>query len=150
MAEQFQKMSAEITQLQTELAGIVAAREKLESQQQENKNVQKEFASLDDDAEIYKKIGPVLLKQERTEAVNAVEGRLSFIGREIERIEKQIKELEAKGEQKQTEILQFQAKLQKEQEAAAKQAAEANEAANAAAQAAAGGAAPAGAVPPSA
>lgn len=67
----------------TELDGLVSARQKLESQQQENKGVQTEFAALDDDANIYKLIGPVLLKQDRGEAVRTVEGRLEFIEKEM-------------------------------------------------------------------
>lgn len=67
----------------TELDGLVSARQKLESQQQENKGVQTEFAALDDDANIYKLIGPVLLKQDRSEAVRTVEGRLEFIEKEM-------------------------------------------------------------------
>lgn len=43
----------------------------------------KEFASLEDDANIYKLVGPVLLKQDRNEAVMAVNGRLEFIEKEM-------------------------------------------------------------------
>lgn len=42
-----------------------------------------EFAKLADDANIYKLIGPVLLKQDRSEAVLAVDGRLEFIEKEM-------------------------------------------------------------------
>lgn len=42
-----------------------------------------EFDILDDDANIYKQIGPVLLKQDKTEAVMAVNGRLEFIDKEM-------------------------------------------------------------------
>lgn len=38
---------------------------------------------MKDDANIYKLIGPVLLKQEKSEAVMAVDGRLEFIGNEL-------------------------------------------------------------------
>ena len=41
-----------------------------------------EFASLKEEANIYKLVGPVLLKQEKTEAVMAVDGRLEFIENE--------------------------------------------------------------------
>lgn len=67
----------------TELDGLVEARQKLESQQQENVGVQKEFNSLDDESNIYKLIGPVLLKQEKSEALMAVNGRLEFIEKEM-------------------------------------------------------------------
>jgi prefoldin beta subunit len=66
-----------------ELEGLVDARQKLESQQQENQGVQSEFAQLDDDSNIFKMVGPVLLKQEKTEAVMAVNGRLEFIEKEM-------------------------------------------------------------------
>jgi prefoldin beta subunit len=61
----------------------VEARQKLESQQQENSTVRKEFDLLDDEANIYKQIGPVLLKQDKTEAVMAVNGRLEYIEKEM-------------------------------------------------------------------
>ena len=67
----------------TALEGLVDARQKLESQQQENQGVQSEFASLDEDSNIYKLIGPVLLKQDKNEAIMAVNGRLEFIEKEM-------------------------------------------------------------------
>lgn len=42
-----------------------------------------EFAGLKADANIYKLVGPVLLKQDKTEAVLAVDGRLEFIENEM-------------------------------------------------------------------
>jgi prefoldin beta subunit len=45
--------------------------------------LRQEFDILDDDANIYKQIGPVLLKQDKTEAVMAVNGRLEFIDKEM-------------------------------------------------------------------
>lgn len=67
----------------TELEGLIEARQKLEAQQQENKGVQGEFAALDEDANIYKLVGPVLLKQDKSEATMAVNGRLEFIEKEM-------------------------------------------------------------------
>ncbi|GAB1199048.1 hypothetical protein APSETT444_008381 [Aspergillus pseudonomiae] len=81
--KQMQALSDEFQKLQTELDSFVEARQKLESQQQENQGVQKEFNSLDDDANIYKLIGPVLLKQDKNEALMAVNGRLEFIEKEM-------------------------------------------------------------------
>ena len=57
--------------------------EPVQSQQQENLGVQKEFDSLSEDANIYKLVGPVLLKQDKTEAVLAVKGRLDYIEGEM-------------------------------------------------------------------
>ena len=47
------------------------------------KPVGQEFDILDDEANIYKQIGPVLLKQDKTEAVMAVNGRLEYIVKEM-------------------------------------------------------------------
>jgi prefoldin beta subunit len=43
----------------------------------------KEFGKLKDDETVYKLIGPVLLKQDRTEAESTVNGRLEFINTEM-------------------------------------------------------------------
>ena len=69
--------------VRAELSTAVSARQKLESQAQENKSVQKEFATLADDATIYKLVGPVLLKQETAEAKGTVDGRLNYIEGEM-------------------------------------------------------------------
>jgi len=42
-----------------------------------------EFKTLKDDANVFKLVGPVLLKQDKDEAVAAVNGRLEFIGGEM-------------------------------------------------------------------
>ncbi|KAL4747306.1 hypothetical protein BDW72DRAFT_183060 [Aspergillus terricola var. indicus] len=117
--KQMQALSDEYQALQTELDGLVDARQKLESQQQENKSVQSEFNSLDDDANIFKLIGPVLLKQDKSEALMAVNGRLEFIEKEIQRIEGQIKENQDKSDKKRAEIVQYQSQIQQQAAAAA-------------------------------
>ncbi|THZ07057.1 hypothetical protein D6C91_10310 [Aureobasidium pullulans] len=119
--KQLQALSDEYTTLQNELQTTVAARQKLESQQQENKG---EFANLDDDANIYKLVGPILLKQDATEAKSTVDGRLEFIDKEMSvfvtvlidafsltnrsnRIEKQISDIQAKSEEKKMAVSFF-------------------------------------------
>ena len=42
-----------------------------------------EFKTLKDKANVYKLVGPVLLKQDKNEAVMAVNGRLDFIEKEM-------------------------------------------------------------------
>ncbi|KAI9822106.1 MAG: hypothetical protein M1832_003108 [Thelocarpon impressellum] len=117
--KQLQSLSDEFQKLQAELQITVEARQKLESQQQENKGVQKvEFARLADDAKIYKLVGPVLLKQDRSEAVLAVDGRLEFIEKEIKRIEQQIGALQETSELKKMEVYRLQTEMQQQQQAA--------------------------------
>ncbi|PLB53103.1 Prefoldin [Aspergillus steynii IBT 23096] len=117
--KQLQAISEEFQKLQTDLDGLVEARQKLESQQQENESVQKEFNSLDGESNIYKLVGPVLLKQEKQEALLAVNGRLEFIEKEIKRIEKEIEANQDKSDKKRAEILQYQSQVQQQQAAAA-------------------------------
>lgn len=74
--------------------------------------MQKEFASLKDGEVIYKLVGPVLLKQEKVEAESTVNGRLEFIGKEIERQEDQIKEIQEKIEKIKGEIISVQSSAQ--------------------------------------
>lgn len=54
----------------------------------------------------------MLLKQDKTEATAAVDGRLDFIGKEITRTETRIKDLQENSEKKRIELLQLQQKLQ--------------------------------------
>ncbi|KAI0179645.1 Prefoldin beta-like protein [Hypoxylon sp. FL1284] len=107
-----QSLSEEYTKLQQELQAAVQSQQKLEAQSQENTNVQKEFERLKDGENIYKMVGPVLLKQDKVEAESTVKGRLEFIGKERARTEDQIKETQDKLEKKKGEIIQAQAGLQ--------------------------------------
>ncbi|KAI2624469.1 prefoldin subunit [Xylaria nigripes] len=107
-----QALSEEYTKLQQELQTAVEARQKIEAQRQENLGVQKEFERLKDGESIYKLAGPILLKQDKVEAESTVKGRLEFIGKELERSEAQIKEIQEKQEKKKGEIIQAQVGLQ--------------------------------------
>lgn len=95
-----------------DLQTSVDARQRLEAQQAENKAVQKEFNGLDDEADIYRLVGPVLLKQDKSEAKSTVDGRLDFIGKEIARTEARIKELQQGSEKKRGDTFQLQQKIQ--------------------------------------
>jgi prefoldin beta subunit len=99
-----------------DLQTTLTARQKLESQQEENRAVQKEFQTLADDSTIYKLIGPVLLKQDRDDAKRTVDGRLEFIDKEIRRVEASIKELQGRGEKLRAEMLALQQSVQVEQQ----------------------------------
>ncbi|KAK8096092.1 Prefoldin subunit 6 [Apiospora kogelbergensis] len=114
LSEDYQKL-----QQVSELQAAVQSRQKLQAQRTENVGVQKEFDRLKEGESIYKLVGPVLLKQDKVEAEGTVKGRLEFIGKEVERTEQQIKEIQEKIEKKKTDIIQTQSSAQ----AAAQQAA---------------------------
>ncbi|CAG8653016.1 16144_t:CDS:2 [Funneliformis caledonium] len=75
--------TSEYQRLQKELSDAIEARQRLDSQLQENEVVQKEFKLLKDDANIFKLIGPVLVKQDKSEATTNVNKRLDYIRSEM-------------------------------------------------------------------
>lgn len=103
-----------------DLQSALEARQKLEAQQTENRAVQREFSLLqqqqqqqtrnqkhDEDGtvkagvevdsgagEVFRLIGPVLVKQDLDEARGIVEGRLEFIGKEMGRVEERVGSLQ--------------------------------------------------------
>lgn len=64
------------------------------------------------ESNIYKLIGPVLLKQDKSDATSAVQGRLDFIEKEIKRTEGRIKELQDGSEKKRSEVIGLQQSIQ--------------------------------------
>jgi prefoldin beta subunit len=61
----------------------IASRTQLDSQLNENTTVKEELDLLEDDAVVYKLVGPVLVKQELSEAKQTVEKRLEYIKKEM-------------------------------------------------------------------
>jgi len=69
--------------LQTELQGLRGDEQVLISQQNENEMVKQELDLLDDSAPVFKRMGPVLMKNDLSEAKETVQKRLEFIGGEL-------------------------------------------------------------------
>jgi prefoldin beta subunit len=57
-------------------------------------------------------VGPVLLKQEKSEATMSVDARVQFIEKEIERVEGQIAEVQGKMEGLKGEIIGLQSQME--------------------------------------
>lgn len=85
------------------------ARQQFQQQQHENEMVLKELELLDEDAKVYKQIGPTLVRQDHVEATSNVSKRLEFIGSELKRIDEKIAALEEKGQKRQAAIEKLQA-----------------------------------------
>ncbi|KDE04085.1 hypothetical protein MVLG_05455 [Microbotryum lychnidis-dioicae p1A1 Lamole] len=113
---QYQAGTAEYSKLQADYSKAVAHRQRLDAQQSESQAVQKEFATLTPDNSVYKLVGPVLLKQDPTEAKANVEKRLQFINSEIERVEGNLKELDANLDKKKMDLVYIQTQLKQKQE----------------------------------
>jgi len=113
-------MKAELKSLQgvgAKLQELMVPRSKLLSQKNENDMVKKEMDLLDDDAVVYKLVGPVLVKQEVDDAKLNVANRLKFINAELEKIEKQGKDLEAAQKASRDKVMQLQEKFREMEQA---------------------------------
>ncbi|WRT65374.1 uncharacterized protein IL334_002317 [Kwoniella shivajii] len=109
---QLQTSSIAFQKLEADLAGVIEARQRLDSQLSENELVLKEFTQLKSHNTVYKLVGPSLVPQDQNEAKVNVEKRLEFIRSEIKRVETQIKENEEKAAKKKDEIMGLQQQFQ--------------------------------------
>ncbi len=100
------------------LGGLLGQRGKLLAQLQENEMVAKELSVLSgsSDPVLFKLVGPVLVKQEFDEAKMNVNNRIKFFKSEIERSEKQQKELETQRATAQEKIMKIQESVRKIQQ----------------------------------
>ncbi|XP_035440790.1 prefoldin subunit 6 [Spodoptera frugiperda] len=117
MAEEIQKkMQKELEVLgsiQKEFRKAVAQKQQLDSQLNENKAVKEELLLLKKDAEVYKLIGPVLVKQDLEEATQNVTKRMEYISKEIKRADDHISALENKQEALQENLTKLKNNLNK-------------------------------------
>ena len=70
-----------------EMNANVIARQQAQQQLSENEMVLKELELLEDEAKVYKLVGPVLMKQDLVEARGNVEKRMDYNRAENERLE---------------------------------------------------------------
>jgi prefoldin beta subunit len=70
------------------IAQLGEPRQKLVGQISENKMVQKEMEILEDEAVLYKLVGPVLVKQDLVDAKDNVRKRVEYYEKEMERVQK--------------------------------------------------------------
>ncbi|KAK0566779.1 Prefoldin subunit 6 [Tilletia horrida] len=105
-------LSNDFTSLQAEFQKQVEVRQRLDAQMSENENVKKEFAKLTPNNQVYKLIGPALVKQDQAEAKANVDKRIEFIKNEVTRVESKLREVNQKMEAKRNEIVELQSKAQ--------------------------------------
>lgn len=101
----FRELQEEVIKLRNDLQTVL-------SQETENEMVQQELDLLREDQTIYKKVGPVLLKQDLEEAQSTVKKRLEFIRTEKKKLETKIKDKETSGATLAAKIQQMQQQLQ--------------------------------------
>lgn len=101
----FRGLQGELQDLRQDLSTVMG-------QETENEMVLLEFNVLDDDATVYKLLGPTLLPQDLAESKMTVTKRLEFIRKEKGRLEKRVQETEERGNALAVRIQQMQAGLQ--------------------------------------
>mmetsp|Transcript_14835 Transcript_14835/g.20930 ORF Transcript_14835/g.20930 Transcript_14835/m.20930 type:complete len:141 (-) Transcript_14835:320-742(-) len=95
MNEEFKKLK----QIAENLSKLGGPRDQYTSQLNENEMVAKELEALDDEANLFKMIGPVMVKQDVEEAKTTVQGRITYFKEELERLSKAQKDLEQQQEE---------------------------------------------------
>ena len=88
LQEAMQMESAEIKKIEAEFTKIQEGKRKLAEKKSENEMVMSEMNLItDDDAAVYKLVGPILAQQDMNEAKNNVKNRLEYITKELNRME---------------------------------------------------------------
>merc|ERR550519_330192 len=82
--------------IQKDLQKSVVTRQQLDAQLAENNVVKEELNKIEPSGNVYKLIGPVLVKQDLDEAKQTVIKRIDYISGEIKRQDGGIKEMEKK------------------------------------------------------
>lgn len=113
MQRKLQEESRTYESLAQEMNANVIARQQAQQQLSENEMVLKELELLEDEAKVYKLVGPVLMKQDLVEARGNVEKRLDYIRAENERLEKAAEAMQKKQTEKQEGIIALQQQMMK-------------------------------------
>lgn len=124
MVEEIQKkLQAEIDkfkQVQKDYHKTLSKRQHLDSQLNESTVVKEELDFLKSENEVYKLIGPVLVKQDIVEAKENINKRLEFITSEIKRTDDLIATLDKKQESHKVNLEALQQIFQQSQVKSAK------------------------------
>ena len=113
MQRQMETEVAEIKRIESEYRKLIINKQKMSEKKSENEMVMAEFKMLDDDAVIFKMVGPVLAKQSLFECKDLVQQRIAFIDKEIARLETLETEFQGKVTDKTNGIKKLQADFQK-------------------------------------
>jgi len=111
----YQKYQAEVEgykALKVQIAEKMQKRTTLDTTKNENALLMEELSLLEEDAVLYKKSGPILVKVEPEEACTDVKAKIRIIADQIKQIDTQIKNIENKASSREGKIGEMQQKLQ--------------------------------------
>ena len=125
MAAEIDAEVAKFREIQAQLAKVQSDLQTVMGQYTENEMVNQELQLVNESQTVYKMIGPVLIKNSLEDARETVKKRLEFITAEKDRLEKQAKDLEKKGNDIAVKVQQMQGALQQATAAAVNEVAKA-------------------------
>ncbi|XP_034254459.1 prefoldin subunit 6 [Thrips palmi] len=105
--------------LQKQYQKTLSVRQQLGGQLFENETVKTELDLVKKDQEVYKLIGPVLIKQDIEEALQNVNKRMDYIKGELKRVDDTITDMEKKQDSQRDVLNKLQQQYQKAQLVAA-------------------------------
>lgn len=121
MAAEIDEEVAKFRQVQEDLQRVRNDLQIVMGQLAENEMVQQELQLLDANANIYKMVGPILIKNSHDDAKETVSKRIEFITSEKARLETKAKDLEQKGMEISKKVQEMQMMLQQATAAAVQQ-----------------------------
>ncbi|XP_041025751.1 prefoldin subunit 6 [Juglans microcarpa x Juglans regia] len=110
----------DLNKIQKDISKNHQVRKKYTIQLGENELVLKELDLLSEDANVYKLIGPVLVKQDLAEANANVRKRIEYMSAELKRLDATLQDLEDKQNSKRDAVLKVQQRIQSRQAGKAK------------------------------
>ncbi|GMH26075.1 hypothetical protein Nepgr_027918 [Nepenthes gracilis] len=112
LQRELETKAEDLRKLQKDIAKNHEVRKKYTVQLGENELVLKELELLKEDANVYKLIGPVLVKQDLAEANANVRKRIDYISAELKRLDGTLQDMEEKQNSKKEGILKIQQRIQ--------------------------------------
>uniref|UniRef100_A0A453EAC0 Prefoldin subunit 6 n=1 Tax=Aegilops tauschii subsp. strangulata TaxID=200361 RepID=A0A453EAC0_AEGTS len=100
MQSDLESQANALSKIQKDISKNHEVRKQFTIQVGENELVLKELELLNEGANVYKLIGPVLVKQDNAEAKANIKKRIEYITAELERMDRALKDLEEKQNSK--------------------------------------------------
>ena len=114
MQAELEALAVTLQDIQKQMAAMSSNRQVLISQLNENTITKEELELLDNQAQVFKQVGPTLCKIEKQEAYETVTKRLQFIGEQIATTERELKQKGAEAEAKRAQAIKLQGALQQQ------------------------------------
>merc|ERR1712126_383172 len=111
MQKELEGQVEKVNKVRNEKDGVGKRIGQFEAQLSETQVVQSELDLLSDDV-VYKLLGPVLVKQDKEEALTTVKSRSQYMESELKKCEKSLKDIQKKMEKEQSDLQDLQIKAQ--------------------------------------